>query len=248
MNKLAFRKKEYNPETIEKEFETLTLKLSTGIENILEFEADIYYFLSENFGFCSQLLQTLDLKNCLFIYRRNEKLLMMIFKYLQIHDKPKFPTKEIYLELTDNTKDVNSVDYTIIINQTLEKPMKDVIFHEDKGVNFFFEKTLRFLIFSINNSAVILLKKEKTLNAWQNLIKVLFVRFKTINSLLALFHIAILEINIAFALYFLEKYELANIFINRSLKNIEFLNKFEKNNSQNEDFVEKKTDLLCILE
>lgn len=248
MSQLASNKKEFIPENIDKEFEALTLKLSTGIENLLVFEADIYYFISENFGFCKQLLQTLDLKGCFFLYRKNEKILMMIFKFLQLYDKPKFPTKAIYFGLMDAPKDVNSLDFNLIINQSNEKPLKDAVIHEDKTVSFFFEKSIRFLIFSVNNSSVILIKREKVLSAWQNLIRVLFVRLKVLNSLLAMFHIGIMEINIAYSLYLLEKYEFANIFINRGLKNIEFLHKLEKNTPQTEDFVERKSDLLCILE
>ena len=253
MNKLNFNKKEFNAEKIDKEFEALTLKMSMNSQNMFEYEADIYYFVSENFGLCGQLIQTLDFKNCYFIYKKNEKLLMMIFKSLQTYDQPKFPTKEIYLELTDTSKDVNSIDYNLIINQTIEKPLKDVILHEEKTITFFFEKMIRFLMFSINNSSVILLLRDKILNGWQNLIKLLFVRFKVINSQLAIFHIGILEMNTAYALFLMEKYDFANIFINRSLKNLEYLSKIEKSKASNqvtqkEDFVEKKTDLLCILE
>ena len=246
MNKSNYNKKEFNAEKIDKEFEALTLKMSMNNQNIFEFEADIYYFLSENFGLCGQMIQTLDFKNCYFVYKKNEKLLMMIFKFLQSYDKPKFPTKDIYLELNDTNKDMNSIDYNLI-----EKPVKELIFHEEKTVIFFFEKMIRFLMFSINNSSVISLLRDKVLNGWQNLIKILFVRFKVINSQLSLFHIGILEINIAYALFLREKYDFANIFINRSLKNLEFLSKIEKTKSSNtpkDDFVERKTDLLCILE
>ena len=107
MNKLNFNKKEFSSEKIDKEFEALTLKMSLNSQDVFEFEADIYYFISENFGLTGQLIQTLDFKNCYFIYKKNEKLLMMIFKALQAYDKPKFPTKDIYFELMDPNKDVN---------------------------------------------------------------------------------------------------------------------------------------------
>lgn len=251
MNKLNFNKKEFSSEKIDKEFEALTLKMSLNSQDVFEFEADIYYFISENFGLTGQLIQTLDFKNCYFIYKKNEKLLMMIFKALQTYDKPKFPTKDIYFELMDPNKDVNSLDYNVVINQVMEKPLKESVFHEEKSVVFFFEKMIRFLMLSINNSAVILILRDKLANGWQNLIKILFVRFKVTNSYLALFHIGILEMNTAYVLYAMEKYDFANIFINRSLKNLEFLSKVEKNkgtNQQKEDFIEKKTDFLCILE
>jgi len=251
MNKLNFNKKEFNADKTEKEFEALTLKMSLNNQNIFDFEADIYYFISENFGLCGQLIQTLDFKNCYFIYKKNEKLLMIIFKALQSYDNPKFPTKEIYFELMDPNKDVNSLDYNVVINQAIEKPLKDVIFHEDKAVTFFFEKMVRFLLFSINNSSVILILRDKFLNGWQNLIKFLFVRFKVMNSHLSLFHVGVLEMNIAYALFLMEKFDFANIFMNRSLKNLEFLSKVEKSkgaSQDKEDFVEKKTDFLCVLE
>lgn len=255
MNKSNFIKKEFNSEKIDKDFEALTLKMSLNTQNLFEFEADIYYFLSENFGLSSQLIQNLEFKNCFIIYKKSEKLLMMIFKLLSSYNKPKFPTKDIYSELTEANKDINSMDYNVVINQVIEKPVRDLIFHEEKTILFFFEKMVRFLIFSVNNSSVILLMRDKVLNGWQNLIKILFVRFKVMNSQLSLFHIGIIEINIAYAMFLMEKYEFSNIFINRSLKNLEFLSKIEKNKSSSqpqtthkEDFIEKKTDLLCILE
>lgn len=246
-----FTKKEFKADKIDKEFEALTLKMSMNGSNIFELEADIYYFLSENLGLCGQMVQTLDFKNCYFIYKKNEKLLLMIFKVLQDYDKPKFPTKEIYIELIDPNKDVNCLDFNVVINQVIEKPPKDVVIHEDKAISFFFEKMLRFLMLSLNNSAVILILRDKVVDGWQSLIRILFARFKVINSHLALFHIAVLEINVAYALFLMGKYDFANIFVNRSLKNLEFLKKTEisKGSTQNkQDFIEKKNEFLCVLE
>lgn len=240
--------KDFDSLKLEQSCEELIGKLLEKSSNLLSHEVEIYYFLSENLSLCESYLRYSNYKTVYFILKKHEKLLALIFNKLQTFDSIKFPLKQIYSEFIDRNKEISSIDISLIINQKIENPMKELILHENKNITFFFEKMMRFSVFTINNLGVLLLLKDKNLEGFQTLARILFMRVNTINSLLAMFHIAVIELNIGSSLFKMEKIDFANIFVNRALKNLEFLGKIGKNNNNFNDFIEKNTDFLCVLE
>lgn len=235
----------FSQSDFETSFTDLQTKISNKEQSILTYEAEIYYFFSENMTMIQNLLNIADWKSAFLILKKMEKIIGLIFNRFKVYDEAKFPIKEIFSEFIDASRDMSSLDLNKVINQKVEIPSKDAICHENKNINFFFEKILRFSVFVINNIGLLFVLKDKTTHGFQYLARILFIRLKTLNSMLAVFHLGVIEINLAFIMFNLEKYDLANIFMNRALKNLEFL----KNKGKDEnEHMEKKNDLLCILE